>query len=144
MDNYFVGLMTWWATQSSNAFYTCIGGRLRNNYGRQDEVKPYCVMTQITGDPEFFLDDNYDELYYMENQFDIYSETNSEVLQLSTKAMTLFDNATFSITGWGMFGFERTRNVLMPRNVFEEGNFDFTLHRYLLTYNVTMQKTRTP
>ena len=142
MDAYFVGLLTWWATQSASAFWVGIGGRLRNNLARQDETFPYCVFTQIAGMPEYFQDDGNDELYLMQNQFDIYSETNSEVLQLSTKAMALLDDATFSITGWSIMKFERTRNVLMPRNIFEEVEHDFISHRYLITYDVWLQKDR--
>ena len=142
MDAFYAGFFTWFETKSATPFYVGIGGRLRTNIGRQDEVKPYCILTQISGGPEYFQDSNYDELYSMESQFDIYSEDNLEVLALSKKCIALLDNATFSISGWSILKFERTRNVLMPRNIFEEAEFDFMIHRYLLTYDIVMQKTR--
>lgn len=143
MDEYFAGLMTWWATQSSNAFYIGIGGRLRNNIARQDEVYPFCVFTQIDGAPEYFQDGGDDELYFMENQFDIYSETNLQVLDLGKKAMALFDDATFSVSGWNIIKFVRIRNFLMPVDIdvnMDKSNFDFIVHRYLLDYEVILQK----
>lgn len=143
MDEYFAGLMTWWATQSSNAFYIGIGGRLRNNIARQDEVFPYCVFTQVDGIPEYFQDGGDDELYFIENQFDIYSETNSEVLDLGKKAISLFDDITFSVSGWNIIKFNRIRNLLMPVDIglnVGKPNFDFMIHRYLLSYETILQK----
>ncbi len=145
MDEFLAGFYTWWAAQSATDFYTGIGGRLRTNIGLPDEVKPYCIMTQVDGFPEFFLDSNYDELYSMDNQFDIYSEANLEVLTLSKNAMAVLDNASFSISGWTILNFERTRNLLMPLDIttnIEQANFDFAIHRYFLTYDVIMQKDR--
>lgn len=144
MDEYFAGLSTWWAAQSTSQFYVGIGGRLRNNIARQDEVKPYCVFTQVDGTPEYFMDDGSDELYFMENQFDIYSETNLEVLSLAKKAMTLFDNASFTVSGWSILEFRRTRNMLLGPDMnqaIQTANFDFMIHRYLITYDVIMQKS---
>ena len=140
MDAFYEGFYTWWATQSAADFYTGIGGRLRNNIARQDETKPYCVVTQVDGLPEYFQDGDYDELAYIELQFDIYSETNLEVLALSKKFMTLFDTATFSVTGWSLIDLERFRNLLMP--VEDEEDLDHPLHRYLLQYRATLQKAR--
>ena len=140
MDAFYAGLYSWWATQTANAFYTGIGGRMRNNLARQDETKPYCVVTQIDGLPEYFQDGDYDALEYIEIQFDIYSETNLEVLALSKKFMTLFDTATFSVSGWSLLEFERFRGLLMP---VEDGiDLDHPLERYLLQYRATLQRTR--
>jgi len=140
MDAFYAGLFSFWATQSANAFYTGIGGRLRNNQARQNETRPYCVVTQVDGLPEYFQDGHYDELAYIELQFDIYSETNLEVLALSKKFMTLFDTATFSVTGWSLLELERFRSLLMPLE--KDEDMDNPLHRYLLQYTATLQKAR--
>ena len=140
MDAFYAALFTWWATQSANAFYVGIGGRLRSNQGLQNETRPYCVITQIDGLPEYFQDGDYDEVAYIELQFDIYSETNLEVLALSKKFMTLFDTATFAVAGWSLLDLERFRNVLMP--IEDDEDYDNPLHRYLLQYKATLQKAR--
>ena len=140
MDALYAALWTWWGTQSANAFYIGIGGRLRSDQARQDETRPYCVVTQIDGLPEYFQDGDYDELAHIELQFDIYSETNLEVLALSKKFMTLFDTVTFSVTGWTLLEFKRFRNVLMPLE--DDADIDNPLYRYLLQYEVTLQKAR--
>ena len=140
MDLFYAGLSTWWTAQSADNFYIGIGGRLRNNIGRQNEQTPYAVLTQIDGLPEFFQDGNYDEVAYLDFQLDIYSLTHLEVLTLSIYAMALFDNATFAVTGWSILNFERTRMVLMPIETPED--VDHAYHRYLLEYKVTLQKAR--
>jgi hypothetical protein len=73
-------------------------------------------------------------------QFDIYSETNFEVLALEKKARALFDGSNFTVTGWTHLEFTRFRNLLMP---VEDGeDLDHPLHRYLLQYRSTLQKVR--
>ena len=140
MDAFYAELWTYWAAQSASDIYTGVGGRMRNNLARQDETKPYIVTTQIDGLPEYFQDGDYDALEYIEMQFDIYSETNLEVLALSKKFMTLFDTAAFTVTGWSLLEFERFRGLLMP---VEEGeDLDHPLHRYLLHYRAILQRAR--
>jgi len=140
MDAFYTGLWTFWAAQSASTFYTGIGGRLRSNIARQNEVKPYAVITQIDGLPEYFQDGDYDAVHYIELQLDIYSESNTEVLALSKKCTDLFDTATFSVTGWSLLDFEKFRELLMP---VEDGeDLDHPLHRYLLHYRATLQRNR--
>ena len=141
MDPFFAGLLTWWATKSASAFYTGIGGRLRNNVARQNEVKPYAVFTQIDGLPEYFQDGDYDELFEIELQLDIYGATNLSVSDLSTKAMAIFDGAAITVTGWTLLDFTRFRNTLMGIEDVED--VDNPVYRYLMQYKAILQKVRT-
>ena len=147
MDEFFAGLKTWWATKTTDLFYVGIGGRLRNGIARQDETYPYCVFTQIDGFPEYFVDSGHDTLEFIEIQLDIYSESNAEVLALSKKAKSLFDNASFSVSGYGFIKqLMRTRGLLMPpemTGLVGKTEFDFIVYRYLLTYEASFQKNRT-
>lgn len=142
MDEYFAGLMSFWATKSADLFYIGIGGRLRGNIARQNEVYPYCVFTQIDGLPEYFQDANYDELAYIEIQLDIFATTNFEVLALEKKARALFDHSNFTVSGWSHLAFTRFRNMLVPIDADEALEVDNQVHRYLLQYKSTLQKTR--
>ena len=140
MDPFFSGLMTWWTTKSASAFYGGVGGRLRNGVARQDEVKPYAVFTQLDGLPEYFQDGDYDKLFEIELQLDIYGATNLSVSDLSTKAMAIFDGAVITVSGWTLLDFTRFRNVLLG---LEEGeDLDNPVYRYLMQYKGILQKVR--
>ena len=89
MDEFYAALWTWWATQSADNFYVGIGGRFRADEARQNDVKPYAILTQVDGLPEYFQDGDYDELAHLEFQIDIYSETSLNVLTLGLYAMAL-------------------------------------------------------
>lgn len=139
MKKFYTGLMTYFNAAPHNSFYNDIGGRLYNTYAPERTVMPYAVFQHISSRPADTFTETMDEILI---QFTIFSTSasSSEIHTAMVDLKTLFDNASFSVTGATVVQFVRGGEGLTS----EEFETVDGLQRgwsYYVEYNVLVRKT---
>jgi hypothetical protein len=101
--------MNFWALQTTDDFYTGIGGRLHYQQAPQNELFPYATWSIISHNPEYWMGGL--QFEYLMIQINIFSQSTSaeEVEGLEKYCQTLFDDElSMTVTGYTVKKFERT------------------------------------
>lgn len=117
-----------------NALNTALGGRMYPGEGPQNVTFPYAVQNVVSGG---LFQDTTDDREELQWQLSLYSEEYSpaEVNTLYGHAISLFDDAALSITGWDLLMFQRIEHIKIR-------DIEMATWAYHLTYAAWLEKQR--